>query len=302
MAEHPATQDFLFRHRMRHHLRKMLWKVAIILVFFVVTFIGINAVRGASNDRTWAPDHAIAPAVEIASVGTTTLYIIDGVRNTDYSKDEPEPKYHQEHILGTDIKAMWYVVVPFAGFGAAHTFLTFEMQDNSFLSVSVEARREADEKYSPWLGLIDQYELTYVVADERDIIGRRVMVDQDPVYVYPTIATAQQSQEIFDSIMRRIVKLQKTPESYDTIFNNCTTNLADHINSAIGDGTVPWSSTLVMPKESDRYALSLGLLAVDENADIEAERKRHLVNEVASSSISKLNFSKIIREKLKLVN
>lgn len=300
MPEHPATQNFLFWHRVRHHLRKILWKVFFLFILLIIAFILVSSFRGASNHRVWAPDHSVAPSVEIASIGTTTLYIIDGVRMTDYSKKEPVASRYQDHILSTDIIGMWYVVVPFAGFGAAHTFLSFEMEDGTFTSVSVEARREADEKYSPWLGLIDQYELMYVVADERDIIGRRVMVDQDPVYVYPTIATAKQSQEIFDSIMRRIVKLEKAPESYDTIFNNCTTNLADHVNATIGDGTVPWSSTLVMPKESDRYALSLGLLALDENSDIEVERKRHLVNEVASSSISKINFSKIIRETLEL--
>lgn len=300
MPEHPATQDFLFWHRVRYHTRRILWKIAILVALLVFIFIFINTVRGASNARQWATDHAVAPTVEIASVGTTTLYIIDGVRMTDYTKKEPVASRYQDHILSTDIVGMWYVVVPFAGFGAAHTFLSFEMDDGKFLSVSVEARREADEKYSPWLGLIDQYELIYVVADERDIIGRRVLVDKDPVYVYPTIADAQQSQHIFDSIMRRIARLEKTPESYDTIFNNCTTNLADHVNATIGDGTVPWSSTLVMPKESDRYALSLGLLAIDPDTDIESERKRHLVNEAASSSISKLNFSRIIRESLNL--
>ena len=281
-------------------MRRIFWKIAILVALLVFLFIFINTVRGASNTRPWAADHAVAPTVEIAAVGTTTLYIIDGVRMTDYTKKEPVVSRYQDHILSTDIVGMWYVVVPFAGFGAAHTFLSFEMEDGKFLSVSVEARREVDEQYSPWLGLIDQYELIYIVADERDIIGRRVLVDKDPVYVYPTIATEKQSQAIFDSIMRRIARLEKTPESYDTILNNCTTNLADHINATIGDGTVPWSSTLVMPKESDRYAHSLGLLAIDPNTDIESERKRHLVNEVASSSISKLNFSRIIRESLNL--
>jgi hypothetical protein len=300
MPEHPATQDFLFWHRARHSMRRVLWKLVLLVMFLVFLFILINMIRGASNTRSWAADHAVAPTVEIASVGTTTLYIIDGVRITDYTKKEPVVSRYQDRIMRTDITNMWYVVVPFAGFGAAHTFLSFEMDDGTFLSVSVEARREKDETYSPWLGLIDQYELIYVVADERDIIGRRVLVDNDPVYVYPTIANAQQSQQIFDSIMRRIARLEETPESYDTIFNNCTTNLADHVNATIGDGTVPWSSTLVMPKESDRYALSLGLLAIGPGADIEQERKRHLVNEVASSSISKINFSKIIRESLSL--
>lgn len=281
-------------------MRRILWKAAALVAFFVLLFISINIIRDASNTRAWATDHAVAPTVEIASVGTSTLYIIDGVRMTDYTKTEPAVSRYQDHIMSTDIIGMWYVVVPFARFGAAHTLLSFEMEDGKFISISVEARREAGESYSPWLGLIDQYELIYVVADERDIIGRRVLVDKDPVYVYPTIATAQQSQQIFDSIMRRIDRLEKKPESYDTIFNNCTTNLADHINATIGDNTVPWSSTLVMPKESDRYAHSLGLLAIDATSDIESERKSHLVNEAASSSISKLNFSKIIRESLNL--
>ena len=58
--------------------------------------------------------------------------------------------------------------------GPAHAFVSFGFDDGGYVAISVEARREAGETYSPARGLMKQFEIMYVVGDERDLIGLRV--------------------------------------------------------------------------------------------------------------------------------
>jgi hypothetical protein len=55
----------------------------------------------------------------------------------------------------------------------AHTMLSFGFEDGDYLGVSVEVRLEKGETYRPTLGLFGQFELIYVIADERDLIRVR---------------------------------------------------------------------------------------------------------------------------------
>ena len=69
----------------------------------------------------------------------------------------------------------------------AHIFLSFAFAGGDHLAVSIETRKEKGEGYSTVNGFFRQYELYYVVADERDVIGLRTNYRQDPpeqVYVF----------------------------------------------------------------------------------------------------------------------
>ena len=69
----------------------------------------------------------------------------------------------------------------------AHTFLSFGFAGGDHLAISIETRKEKGEGYSTVKGFFRQYELYYVVADERDVIRLRTNYRHDPpeqVYVY----------------------------------------------------------------------------------------------------------------------
>ena len=68
------------------------------------------------------------------------------------------------------------------------------------------------------------------MASERDVIERRVNCDLCDVYVHRSTATPTQARELFLDVLRRVNKLAKEPEFYDTLTNNCTTNIRSHIN------------------------------------------------------------------------
>lgn len=55
----------------------------------------------------------------------------------------------------------------------AHTMVSFGFEDGDHLCFSIETRKEKGEGYSAVKGLFRQFELIYIAADERDVVGWR---------------------------------------------------------------------------------------------------------------------------------
>ena len=55
----------------------------------------------------------------------------------------------------------------------AHTMLSFDFTGGDHVYFSIETRKEKGEEYSAIKGFFKQYELTYIVADERDVVRLR---------------------------------------------------------------------------------------------------------------------------------
>ena len=144
--------------------------------------------------------------------------------------------------------------------------------------MSVEIRRERGEAFSNVKGFFRQYELMYVVASERDVIGRRVDCDLCDVFLYRSTATPEQARELFVDVMRRVNKLDREPEFYNTLTNNCTTNIRSHINHLKPD-RVPYDYRVLLPGYSDRLAYDLGL--IEPHGSYEETRLRARVNYLA---------------------
>ena len=63
------------------------------------------------------------------------------------------------------------------------TIMSFEMSDRTRLACSIEVRRR-EERYHPIKGLFRQYELIYVWATEKDVIGVRTRCRRDRSHTY----------------------------------------------------------------------------------------------------------------------
>jgi hypothetical protein len=212
----------------------------------------------ASNDRDWSPDQAIMPEVEIT--GNTAK--IRNIRNARYRTiDDYDLDYYNKTFDLNKLKSIDFIVVPFNDTpGIAHTMLSFGFEGKDYLVSSVEIRREKGEKYGPIKGFLRQYELIYVLADERDLIPKYANHYRCEVYVYRSTATPEQAREMFVDVMKRVNKLHDQPEFYDTLANNCTTNIRRHINHLKPD-RVPYDYRVLLPGYSDSLAYDLGLIA-----------------------------------------
>jgi hypothetical protein len=242
-----------------------------------------------SNDRDWSLDQAILPYAKFRENEAEVF----NIRNFTYtSTTEYQANYYNRLFNLEELSSVDYIVVPFDNIGAAHTFVSFGFKDGRYLAVSVEIRKEKGESFSALKGLLRNYEIMYVVADERDVINLRAKHRQDDVYIYPVKTTTENMKRLFTDMLTRANKLKVEPEFYNTLTSTCTTNIARHINN-ISPNRIPNDLRLLLPKNSDALAYELGL--IDNSLSLEELRAKHKIDEKAEQYSQLANFSEMIR-------
>jgi hypothetical protein len=236
---------------------------------------------GPSNHRDWVVDHALPAEVDVMGEAIR----IRGLRDFRHGEDGlSQERYLEESYDVGEAVAVWFALAPFAERfrGLAHSFVSFEFAGGRFVSVSVEARREADEAYGILGGMMRAFELTYVVGTEEDLIGQRA-VRGDTLYLYPSVATPEQAGALFRDMMERARALNGQPEFYNTLTNNCVTNLREHVNRIASD-PLPWGWGILLPGFSDGWAQKHGLLAT--NLELDEARSRFRVDQLARPALA----------------
>ncbi|MBN1588701.1 MAG: DUF4105 domain-containing protein [Pirellulales bacterium] len=243
-----------------------------------------------SNNRRWSPEQALLARAELDGDRVT----VRNIRNFRHaSEDSYSIDYYDRTFSLDDLRSVDFVVAPFpTSPDLAHTMLSFGFEGDEYLTVSVEARREKGETYDPVRGLMDGYELIYVVGDERDLIQLRTNVWLNDVYLYRARATPEQVRSLFVDVMRRVNQLAELPEFYNTLSNNCTTNIVDHVNRLVPD-RVPLDQRILLNGRSDRLAYDLGLLDTDDS--FEQAKAKARVNYLAYVHRDSPDFSALIR-------
>lgn len=257
--------------------------------------LGLWAVRilttTPSNDRDWSPDQAKLPEVRFLDGDQVE---IANIRNARYrTSQDYDLRWESRRYDLKQVQSLWYVVEPFADWrGPAHTFLSFGFANGDYLAVSVEIRKERGESFSPLRGLFRTYEITYVLGDERDLIGLRANIRKDDVYLYRINATPVQTQTLLRAMLARAEALRAAPEFYNTLTNSCTSNIVDHVN-AIWPGRIPWSHRVILPALSDDLAYDIGL--IDTHLPATTFRAAHQINDLAATYAAAEDFSTRIR-------
>lgn len=224
-----------------------------------------------------------------------SLVRITNVRAFRYRSPEAfEPSFEARTYNVNQLTSVWFVLTPFsrAWRGAAHSFVSFGFGDSSFVSISIEARREVGESYGLLRGLGRNFELIYVIGDERDVIGKRAAFGDFDVYLYPVRTTPERARAVFIEMLRRAERLRLQPEFYNTLTNNCISNLVRHVREVV-PGRIPTGVKLLVPGYADLVAQELGLL--DSTATLDAVRARYRVNDLARRYQGSVDFSRRIR-------
>lgn len=245
-----------------------------------------------SNTRKWRPDLAVLPFAKLDDEKIKLYNVRDCLYRTE---DDYDLKHIDLNFKVSELQTVDFVVVPFKDAPAlAHTMLSFGTAAGQQIVVSVEARLERDEKYTPMSGALKQYELMYVLGTERDLIRLRTDVRQVEVFLYRAKATPEEVQALFLDIIKRVNSLAKQPEFYDTLTNNCTTNLVMHVNN-LRPGTIPADLRILFPGYSDQLISQLGL--IEGNAEASAMRARAAVLPTQGMWLSALEYSQKIRSR-----
>jgi len=155
---------------------------------------------------------------------------------------------------------------------------------------------ERGESYSTLAGFFKQYELVYVVGDERDLIRLRTSYREprEDVYVYRAQVPRENVRRLFLDYVRRINELKDHPAFYNTLTTNCTTNVLFH--TRVNPNAPPLSWKVLLSGYTPQYAYELGRL--DTTLPFAELRRRSRVNERAEAADGDPDFSRRIREGL----
>jgi len=276
------------RKRVRRGIGKLAGaSVALLVVAWAIAL----TVMQPRADRTWAAQHAIMAHADVRGDSLHNHQM----RNFTYTSEEQfTPAYDDRDYDLSKLETVWFIVTPFSKTwrGPAHTFVSFGFSDSQYVAISVEARREPTETYSALTGLFNQFEVIYVVGDERDLIGSRAVYGGYDVYVYPIRTTPARARTLFTEMLTRSNALATKPEFYNTLTNNCTSNIVDHVNRIV-PRAVPHGIRTILPGYADGVAYSLGL--IDNSISLDEARRRFRVNVQARRYATSPEFSRRIR-------
>jgi hypothetical protein len=273
--------------RIKHILISLLLIVSLILAVMVLT-------KEASNDREWSPDQQVLAYAEFATDSDSIT--IRNIRNNSYESPDDYSVSHYDRTLSlSDLVSLDYMVEELEGFpGFAHTLLSFGFADSTYIAISVEIRKELGESYHPLSGMMREYELMYVIADERDVINLRANYRKNTVYLYPVEIGRASLTNLFVSMLERANGLRENPEFYHTLTSTCTTNLARAASANTEQRFWQYHPQILLPGFSDRLLLKRGLIRTN-LTDIDDVREAFTINEQAERYRDNEDFSLGIR-------
>lgn len=241
------------------------------------------------NDRAWQPDVARTAWAEINGDEVILHNVRSCVYRTesDYSPQWETRSVRLSRITGIDL-AICYWGSPWM----AHPIASFQFSDVPPVCFSIETRKETGESYSAIGGIYRQFELIYIVAEERDVIGLRTGFRQgEDVYLYRTAATPEQARERFLEYLQSLNRLRERPRWYNALTTNCTTAIREQHPAA---ERVPWDWRLLLNGKADEFMFEMRTIVTDGFAFPELKERARIAGEARSGGDSAA-FSQQIR-------
>jgi hypothetical protein len=260
------------------------------LVFFIVAavlWIGVKP----SNDRNWVPEVAKLPWGDVVGQ-TVTLH---NIRNFNYRSETDFDQNYETRVYNVDqLSEVDILVVYWAGKAIAHVMVSFGFNNSDFVAFSIETRKEVGEEYSAINGFFRNYELSYIVADERDVIGVRALHrnPEEQVHVLRTRMALENGRKLFLEYVRKVNKLRDRPAFYNTLTTNCTTQVLALVQGLGGVASYNWK--ILLSGYVPDYLYETDTLMP--GMSLEQIMAESLVNHRVKQVINDKNFSVLIRE------
>jgi len=207
---------------------------------------------------------------------------LTGVRNFDYRSRSDFTVHYEErevdlsHLTGLD----FYVSYFWSDAPVAHTFVSFLFDNAPPLSISIETRPEVGRGFEPIASMFKQFELIYVVGEERDLVGVRALHRREAVYLYHLNGLPEDVRRLLLVYLERINELADRPEFYNLLTNSCTINIIRYLNAAGRKGR--FDIRHLVNGLIDSYLYHSG--RVDTILPFDELRRRSLINDAAEQA------------------
>jgi hypothetical protein len=263
------------------------WRVVALYVVCFAAVFGWWATLQPSTDRVWADD--------VARMASGTVegnqLVVRNVRNflwrsdTDFDAKWETRSYDLDRLTGLDLIMSYW-----SGESIAHAIVSFGFADGQHLAFSIEIRKEKTETYSALAGFFRAYELAFIAADERDVVGVRTNVRDEDVRIYRLRMPPPQARALLLEYVAEANDLARAPRFYNSLTTNCTTQIFRMVR-ALHPG-LPLDYRVLLTGYVPDYVYDLG--GLDTHVPFQALRDRSHIRGKADSIDP--DFSRKIRE------
>lgn len=263
----------------------------IFTLVFAAVFVGVLAwwlTIQPTHDRDWQPEVAVMPRAIIDGDRVRIL----GFRNFEYrSRNDFTVRYEERevllsHLIGVDFFISYWMPGP-----VGHTLLSFIFDNAPPINISIETRPVVGQGFDPIASLFKQFDLIYVVGDERDLVRVRTNYRHEQVYLYHIKISPEKARRLFLVYLDRINQLADHPEFYNLLSNSCTINIIRYANEAGRVGRIDFRHYL--NGWIDGYLYSAGWL--NNTLPWEELRQHSNINQKAQAADDSPDFSQRIR-------
>jgi hypothetical protein len=244
-----------------------------------------------TNIGNWQPDVDRPAWVEMNGDGI----IIHNLRNCDYRTETDYSNCWSDRTVNlSDLRGADLFFTTWGVRWIGHPIVSFQFGNNQHVAFSIEARYKGDQAYSAVLGFFRQYELIFVVADERDVIRLRTNFRKDEeVFLYRTSLGPESARAIFLTYVRYLNQLKDHPEWYNALTRNCTTTLDKPISKEVANPQ-PWNYQFLVNGTLDELLYDRDRLVTD-GLSFEDLKSREHINPDARAAGNSPEFSALIR-------
>jgi hypothetical protein len=220
--------------------------------------------------------------------------LIHNIRNFDYlSEKNLTPHWETKTVDISQIRGVDLFLNHWGSPWIAHAIASFSFDDGTYLAVSIEARKAEGQDYSALCGFFRQYEVLYLIAEERDVVAVRTNFRGEQVYLYRTLTTAADAQNLFRQYLQWMNRARLQPEWYNALTRNCVSGFVSYLARAKVGGISPWDWRILLDGRADEMLYDLGDPAG--NLPFPVLKERALINSAAQQAGQSPDFSHAIR-------
>lgn len=181
-----------------------------------------------TNNKDWAPDVARIAHGELEG----DILVVHNVRDFRYFSESSFQEHWQtrtydlSRIQGLDMFLSYW-----ASDNIAHLILSWDFGGDDHLAISIETRKDKTQQYSSIKGFFKQFELSYVAADERDLIRLRTNYRKERVYLYRLKTSKEKARALLEDYLVEMNRLVNEPQFYNALTRNCATTAHLHVEA-----------------------------------------------------------------------
>jgi hypothetical protein len=206
------------------------------------------------KNRDWQPDVAQTAWTERDGDRIT----IHNLRNFDYQPGlPPKPRWETRVVDLSDLQAVDLFINFWGSTVICHPIVSFQFGPDQHVAISVETRMAQGQNYSTIRGFFKQFALTYIVADERDVVRVRTNYRHEQLYLYRTSIKPERARALFLSYLATVNALHEHPQFYNAVTSNCTTNVRTH-TAATTTKPAPWDWRMLVNGTVDELVYEKG--------------------------------------------